>query len=298
MNIRTLGVFCGILSGFFWGTMDIAAQYLLHTVRMAPAQFISLTMVVTTVALFAISIATKPKETFLAATDKRNVFQFFLFGVLVLLTQVSFYVCVKYSNAETAAVIAATRPFCIMGLLLFAAVMPTASQILCCALALVGVCLMMTKGDFSTLSFGWLTLLVGFGAPLFSAAYTIQSRSIVRKVGPLIAMTWAMLFTTILCNLYYPFWKVSLEWNFLTSLSVLWVAIMGHIVAYTLYIVSASKILPTITGVLETIEPLTAIVLSYFFFSQKMNAFMLAGAAMVLVSVVILVFSKPREKAN
>ena len=95
MNIRTLGVFCGILSGFFWGTMDIAAQYLLHTVRMAPAQFISLTMVVTTVALFAISIATKPKETFLAATDKRNVFQFFLFGVLVLLTQVSFYVCVK-----------------------------------------------------------------------------------------------------------------------------------------------------------------------------------------------------------
>lgn len=87
--------------------------------------------VVTTVALFAISIATKPKETFLAATDKRNVFQFFLFGVLVLLTQVSFYVCVKYSNAETAAVIAATRPFCIMGLLLFAAVMPTASQILC-----------------------------------------------------------------------------------------------------------------------------------------------------------------------
>ena len=61
---------------------------------------------------------------------------------------------------------------------------------------------------------------------------------------------------------------------------------------------TSSKILPTITGVLETIEPLTAIVLSYFFFSQKMNAFMLAGAAMVLVAVVILGFSKPREKAN
>ena len=146
MNIRTLGVICGILSGFFWGTMDIAAQYLLHTVRMAPTQFISLTMVVTTAALFGISLATRPKETFLAAADKQNVFQFFLFGVLVLLTQVSFYVCVKYSNAETAAVIAATRPFCIMGLLLFAAVMPTASQIFCCALALIGVCLMMTKG--------------------------------------------------------------------------------------------------------------------------------------------------------
>lgn len=96
MNIRTLGVICGVLSGFFWGTMDIAAQYLLHTVRMAPAQFISLTMVVTTVALFGISLATRTKETFLAAADKQNVFQFFLFGVLVLLTQVSFYVCVKY----------------------------------------------------------------------------------------------------------------------------------------------------------------------------------------------------------
>lgn len=298
MNIRTLGVICGILSGFFWGTMDIAAQYLLHTVRMAPAQFISLTMVVTTAALFGISLVKSPKKTFLAVADKRNVFQFFLFGVLVLLTQVSFYVCVKYSNAETAAVIAATRPFCIMGLLLFAAVMPTTSQILCCTLALFGVCLMMTKGDFSNLSFGWLTLLIGFGAPLFSAAYTIQSRSIVLKVGPIISMTWAMLFTTLLCNFYYPFWEVSLEWNFLTVLSVLLVAVMGHIVAYTLYIVSASKILPTITGVLETVEPLTAIVLSFFLFSQRMNAFMLAGAAMVLTAVVLLGFSKPRKKAN
>lgn len=132
MNIRTLGVICGVLSGFFWGTMDIAAQYLLHTVRMAPAQFISLTMVVTTVALFGISLATRPKETFLAAADKQNVFQFFLFGVLVLLTQVSFYVCVKYSNAETAAVIAATRPFCIMGLLLFAADADCFADLLLC----------------------------------------------------------------------------------------------------------------------------------------------------------------------
>lgn len=100
MNIRTLGVICGVLSGFFWGTMDIAAQYLLHTVRMAPAQFISLTMVVTTVALFGISLATRPKETFLAAADKQNVFQFFLFGVLVLLTQVSFYVCVTQKRQQ------------------------------------------------------------------------------------------------------------------------------------------------------------------------------------------------------
>lgn len=298
MNIRTLGVICGVLSGFFWGTMDIAAQYLLHTVRMAPAQFISLTMVVTTVALFGISLATRPKETFLAAADKQNVFQFFLFGVLVLLTQVSFYVCVKYSNAETAAVIAATRPFCIMGLL---AVCGRDADCFADLLLCFSAYRRLSdddKGNFSTLSFGWLTLLVGFGAPLFSAAYTIQSRTIVRKVGPLIAMTWAMLFTTILCNLYYPFWKVSLEWSFLTILSVLWVAIMGHIVAYTLYIVSASKILPTITGVLETVEPLTAIVLSYFFFSQKMNGFMLAGAAMVLIAVVLLGFSRPKDKAN
>lgn len=79
---------------------------------------------------------------------------------------------------------------------------------------------------------------------------------------------------------------------------MLWVAVMGHIVAYTLYIVSASKILPTITGVLETVEPLTAIVLSYFFFSQKMNGSMLTGAVMVLAAVVLLGFSKPKEKSR
>lgn len=74
MNIRTLGVICGVLSGFFWGTMDIAAQYLLHTVRMAPAQFISLTMVVTTVALFGISLAQDRKKPFLQQLTNKTSF--------------------------------------------------------------------------------------------------------------------------------------------------------------------------------------------------------------------------------
>lgn len=63
-----------------------------------------------------------------------------------------------------------------------------------------------------------------------------------------------------------------------------------HIVAYMLYIISAGKILPTITGVLETVEPLTAILLSWLLFSQKMNTPMLIGASMILAAVVFLGF--------
>ncbi len=295
MNTRTIGIICGILSGFFWGTMDIAAQYLLHTACMATAPFISLTMAMTSVTLLAVCIARHPKATFTAVADKQNLPHLLLFGVLLLLTQVCFYVCVKHSNAQTAAVLAATRPFFIMGLLVFAAVRPTASQALCCALALTGVALMMTKGDFSAISLGWLTLLIGCGAPFFSAAYTIQSRGVVRRAGLLITMNWAMLFVTIACNLYYPFWKVEAAWNFPTAFCVFWVAVMGHIVAYSLYVISAGKIPPTVTGVLETVEPLTAIVLSYLFFSEKMNLPMLIGAAMVLASVVLLGFSRTKH---
>lgn len=290
MNIRTVGVICGVLSGFFWGTMDIASQYLLHTAKLTPAPFISLTMLLSTVLLFAAALVRSPQETFAVLKSPRNIGQMMIFGLLLLLTEVSFYVCVKYSNAETAAVIAATRPFCIMGLLIFASVRPTVSQILCCGLALAGVSLLATKGNFSAISLHWLPVLIGLGAPLFSAGYTLQSRAIVRMVGPLISMAWAMLFASVLSNIYFPFWQVKLDWTFLTVLSVFWVAVMGHIVAYMLYIISAGKILPTITGVLETVEPLTAILLSWLLFSQKMNTPMLIGASMILAAVVFLGF--------
>lgn len=288
MNIRAVGVICGILSGFFWGTMDIASQYLLHTVKLTPAPFISLTMLLSAVILFTAAWIRAPQKTFAVFKSPRDIGQTMIFGLLLLLTEVSFYVCVKYSNAETAAVIAATRPFCIMGLLIFASVRPTISQILCCGLALAGVSLLATKGNFAAISLRWLPILIGLGAPLFSAGYTLQSRAIVRRVGPLASMAWAMLFACALSNIYFPFWQVKLDWTFLTAFSVFWVAVMGHIVAYMLYIISAGKILPTVTGVLETVEPLTAIFLSWQLFSQKMNTPMLIGASMILAAVIFL----------
>lgn len=298
MSIRATGLLLGICSGVLWGLMDIASQYLLHNAQMRAALFISSTMLVTSIILVLYSLVSQPKQLVAPMHSSKGFFSLFIFGMLILATEASFFICVKESNAATAAVLAANRPFFIMLLLCFMRIRPTVKKILCCLVAVTGVTLLVTKGHFSNLSLSLGATLLGLGAPFFSACYTLQSKSLIKRFNPIVSMTWGMTFAAVLVNLYYPFWQVKQNWTFLTIFAVLWVGIVGHVLAYLCYLVSASKINPTVTGVLETVEPLTAVFLSYILFKISMDSWMLGGSILILMAVSILSFSRKENLSS
>ncbi|MFG6371227.1 MAG: DMT family transporter [Turicimonas muris] len=224
-------------------------------------------------------------------------FSLIVFGCLILGTEVAFFSCVKGTNAATAAVLASNRPFFIMLLLCFLGSKPTIKQFLCSVMAVTGIALLVTKGNFSSLSFNAVETLVGLGAPLFSACYTLQSRNLIERFDPVVVMAWAMTIATILANGYVPFWSVRLEWTTLSILAILCVSVVGHILAYLCYLLSACKINPTVTGVLETVEPLTTVILSYLLFKIALDRAMVGGAILILLAVSILGLTRHRKSA-
>ena len=250
MNIRTIGLVLGVASGILWGLMDIASQFLLHNCQMEPPAFISLTMIITSAVLIFYCLTTRPQKFFVPLRSIHSSFSLIVFGCLILGTEVAFFSCVKGTNAATAAVLASNRPFFIMLLLCFLGSKPTIKQFLCSVMAVTGIALLVTKGNFSSLSFNAVETLVGLGAPLFSACYTLQSRNLIERFDPVVVMAWAMTIATILANGYVPFWSVRLEWTTLSILAILCVSVVGHILAYLCYLLSACKINPTVTGVL------------------------------------------------
>lgn len=299
MNIRTIiGLVLGVASGILWGLMDIASQFLLHNCQMRPPAFISLTMVVTSVVLFMYCLTTRPQKFFVPLHSIHSLFSLLVFGCLILGTEVAFFSCVKGTNAATAAVLASNRPFFIMLLLCFLGTWPTLKQILCSVMAVTGIALLVTKGNFTTLSFNAVDTLIGLGAPLFSACYTLQSRNLIERFDPIVVMAWAMIMATVLVNCYVPFWTVRLEWTTLSILAILCVSVVGHILAYLCYLLSASKINPTVTGVLETVEPLTTVILSYLLFKVSLDRSMIGGAILILLAVSILGLTHHRKSSK
>lgn len=299
MNIRTIiGLVLGVASGILWGLMDIASQFLLHNCQMRPPAFISLTMVVTSAVLFMYCLTTRPQKFFVPLHSIHSIFSLLVFGCLILGTEVAFFSCVKGTNAATAAVLASNRPFFIMLLLCFLGTWPTLKQILCSVMAVTGIALLVTKGNFTTLSFNAVDTLIGLGAPLFSACYTLQSRNLIERFDPIVVMAWAMIMAAVLVNCYVPFWTVRLEWTTLSILAILCVSVVGHILAYLCYLLSASKINPTVTGVLETVEPLTTVILSYLLFKISLDRSMIGGAILILLAVSILGLTHHRKSSK
>lgn len=298
MNIRTIGLLLGVASGILWGLMDVASQYLLHNCHMEPGAFISLTMVVTSAVLISYCLITRAQKLFVPFHSVKSSFSLLVFGSLILATEVAFFTCVKGTNAATAAVLASNRPFFIMLLLCFIGTLPTIKQFLCSLLAVTGIALLVTKGSFSSLTFNAVDTLIGLGAPFFSACYTLQSRGLIDHFDPLVVMAWAMTIATVLANCYIPFWTIQLEWSPMAIMAILCVSIVGHILAYLCFLLSASKINPTVTGVLETVEPLTAVTLSYILFKISLDNAMIGGAILILLAVSILGFTHRRKSSQ
>lgn len=299
MKTDSAGILLGLFSGLLWGSMDAAAQFLLHNAKMGPEEFVSLTMAVSVFSLLFPLVLLHGLKAFSPFATLRDFCATAVFAFFILGAEVCFFSCVKLSNASSAAVLAATRPFWIMGILAaFASILPTWKQVLCGAMAVVGVLLLVTDGHISNLTHNWLPLVCGLGAAITSACYTVQSKGVIARNGSLPVLLCGMILGSLAANIYHPLWQTSVQWDFLTVFCVLWVSIVGHILAYCFYLMSAARINPSLTGLLETVEPLTATILSYLLFKSVFQTPMLVGGALILLSVTIISFTRDRKNKN
>ena len=72
-------------------------------------------------------------------------------------------------------------------------------------------------------------------------------------------------------------------------LNLLGLAVFSTIISNFTLIMAVKLIGPTPTAILGTLEPLTAIVVGFFFFQESLSLYALIGAALIISSVVVMV---------
>ncbi|WP_142827046.1 DMT family transporter [Planococcus soli] len=224
-----------------------------------------------------------------------------IFSILGMLgVQYSFVAAIEASNAVVATLMQFLAPVYII---LFVSIthkkIPPSYQIIGMAGTLGGLFLLLTNGRPDQLIISGQAFFWGILVGLAFTFYTLYPARLMQEWGVLLVVGWSMLFGGIFLGLVNPIF-LSDEWPILTELPVIG-AILAIIVigtaAFVLFLSSMRYITAVETSILSSLEPLTAMVISMFWFGQVLSPVQLFGALAMLVFVTWLSLAgNPKKK--
>ena len=261
MQKKTEGICFAISAGICWGSMGVAAQVLMEDSGFTVGDLVAGRLLGAGVLLMF--------EHFFM---RRSLLKYFsqpgvakdipLYGVLVLLTQLTFFLAIQCSNAGTAAILAATIPvFTTIWDIFVKHRAPQIREMACTALAIIAVVLITTKGDFDSVSLSLTGVLWGLASSVAGAASNIQPNAVLKKIPVTVVVGGGMTVGGIVMSIFFPPWAIEANWTTQSALFYTYIVVVGTLVFFLLYVSSLKMISATSASLLSCFEPITAVVL-------------------------------------
>ncbi|MCG5029932.1 DMT family transporter [Mesosutterella sp. OilRF-GAM-744-9] len=287
------GLALAVFAGICWGAMGVAVQFLLQRNGMSALDLVTLRQLAAGILMVGLYILIDGRKAFALFSNRRDLFDVALSGLLVFLSHYSFFLAISYSNAGTGAIFIATVPLICALWLAFSERRPvSATEVVCFLLAVTGVALIVTDGDFSRLQFSPLAILWGVVCAVFGAFYSMQPRDVIRRIGVKPVVSWGIFFGSLAASLIDHPWNVQLHWGATEALAFAFIVVFGTIIAFWSYLTSLKYISPVLLGLINCLEPLSAFVFSILLLGQVLGRWEAAGIALVLANVCLLALKK------
>ena len=161
------------------------------------------------------------------------------------------------------------------------------------AVALVGVAIVVSKGDFAIFAGGGIGLgeLFMFAAVTSWALYTILGRKVLGGLTPLAATNYAALWGTLLLGLaaapaFGTLHPTQFDWRMIVSL--LYLGVLGTAVAFVWYYMSVKKVGASTTSIFNNLVPVFGVAISVLLLGEQLLVSMLIGGAVTIVGVLMV----------
>ena len=162
--------------------------------------------------------------------------------------------------------------------------------------ALLGVAIVVSRGDLTTLGAGGAGLgeLYMFAAVTSWALYTILGRKVLGGLTPLAATNYAALWGTLLLGLvaapaFDTLHPTLFDWRMVVSL--LYLGILGTALAFVWYYISVKKVGASTTSIFNNLVPVFGVAISVLVLGEPLLVSMLVGGAVTILGV--LMVSRP-----
>ncbi|GAX91197.1 EamA family transporter [Effusibacillus lacus] len=298
---RYKGLAMAFLGASLWGLSGTAAQYLFQHEGIRPGWLVTIRLIIAGVLLLALGLAQVNRDNVWSVWKSRqDRIQLMIFGLLGMLgVQYTYFAAIEAGNAATATLLQFLGPvFITLYLALRFRRIPGLLEFLALGLALLGTFLLVTNGSTEELSISGAAVAWGLGAAVTAAFYTLYPVNLLRKWGSLTIVGWGMAIGGIGLSLVNPPWQMdglqltSLSWSLIG-----FVILFGTLIPFYLVLESLRYISPAEAGMLNSAEPLAAVLASVLWLSLSLGLFEAIGGVCIIFTVLLLAMeSKKKEK--
>jgi drug/metabolite transporter (DMT)-like permease len=247
------------------------------------------------IACVALLVAAFALEGGLPKLSRRQWIGTFVLGLLgVFAYNLFFMASLEHLPGSRAALIIALNP--VITIAISALVLKehlSARRWLGVAVALFGVWIVVTRGDFASIASAGIGAgeLFMFAAVTSWALYTIIGRRVLAGLTPLAATNYAALWGTLLlaCVAAPEFPELTMsqfDWRMISAL--LYLGVCGTALAFVWYYTSVKKFGPAVTSVFNNLVPVFGVAISVLVLGEHLLVSMLIGGAIAIVGVMMV----------
>lgn len=286
MSNQKKGFMIDILGCTFWGISGTLSQFLLSHQIVSSAWLAGIRALIAGMVILSIAKFVFHAHVFAIFRNHHDFWTLMCFTFLGSLPwQFSYFLAIRFSNAPTATVLQFTGPsFIIIALTLFEHQKPRRLDIWSVVVSLLGLVLLVTDGRLTALALAPLGLFWGLVSGVSQASYSLIPRKILKKYDATVLIGWAMLLGSLLFfPILRPLPEKYVTFPVIGSLFV--IVIGGTVIGYLFYFISLKYLRPTVCGMLDVFEPLTATILAVAFLGTTLTFWGIVGSILIVLTV-------------
>ncbi|KRM69905.1 transport protein [Apilactobacillus ozensis DSM 23829 = JCM 17196] len=284
------GIFWSGLAAALWGVSGTIMQFVAKNEAVPTNWFISVRTLFAGVLLLGIGYIHVGKRIFDVFKNKESIIRLFIYAIFGLAVNMStFYVSIQTGNAASATILQYLAPiFIVLYGLIFLRKKPMLVDVISFLIALVGVFLAITKGNFHSLSIPMISIVFGLLSAISAAIYYSVPKKLMEENSPFVVLGWGTLIAGFGFNLYHPFWVGAPKLNTGIVLGIGGVILIGTIFAFSAVLYSLKFAPSEVSSIVDAVEPVVTFILSIIFLGLKIDMIEVLGSALIIVAIYIL----------
>ena len=290
-NKMVTGTIVTIAGGILWGVSGVCGQYMFQNKGVTAPWLVSVRLVAAGLLMLCYYFLTDREQTLAIWKSKRDRRDVLIYGLLGMLPcQYAYFQTIEWSNAGTATVIQYLGPALIVIWVCFRTKrMPTLQEITGVILAVIGVFLIATHGNPTTLALSGRALLMGLASAVAVAIYTLEPARLQKKYDTPLILAWGMTIGGIALTLISRPWTVKgIQADAEMFAALAFVVVFGTMAGFSLYMTGVKLIGSVKASLYACMEPVSSMILTVVWMKVNFTTPDLIGTLLVIATIVIL----------
>lgn len=293
------GTIVTIAGGILWGVSGVCGQYMFQNKGVTAPWLVSVRLVVAGLLMLCYYFLTDREQTLAIWKSKRDRRDVIIYGLLGMLPcQYAYFQTIEWSNAGTATVIQYLGPALIVIWVCFRTKrMPTLQEITGVILAVIGVFLIATHGNPTSLALSGRALLMGLASAVSVAIYTLEPARLQKKYDTPLILAWGMTIGGVALTLISRPWTAKgIQADAEMFAALAFVIVFGTMAGFSLYMTGVKLIGSVKASLYACMEPVSSMILTVLWMKVNFTTPDLIGTLLVIVTIIILAIPTKKKR--